>query len=140
MSTSPSIDSLSDLRARVRATTLYEDSPDELPQSDLDSLIENAQLRLSNRTGSTNWYSDNGLSQALLYASAIEAKASLSNFTVTRWDIGAGEIDVSGASDTDQAQFQLWADWVAQGLSSSDSEDVASTSYPTNITSDPYMQ
>lgn len=128
-----------ELKSRVRATTLYEDTPDELPADHLSSLLNNAKMRLQNRTGVSNWYGDDGLTQALLYATALSTKVAIENYSVTRWDVGAGEIDVSGASDTESAQFQMWANYVSEGLSASDSEDVASTGTTTSIVSDGYM-
>lgn len=110
----------SDLKDVVRALTLYEDSQDELPDAKLDAQIRGAKIKLSTKVDSTNWYSDSGLSTALLGTTLIYAKCAVENYSITRWDIGGQYIDVSGANDTDQPQFNEWAAMVADGLADSD--------------------
>lgn len=122
----------------VRGLTLYEDTADELPSSTLDTLVKTAKMRLQNKYGSDSFYSDSGLGQALVGATAIIAKSAVENYSVDRWDVGEGDIDVSGAGDADQVQFQQWARLTAEGVTSSDavSDDSAS---PTGINSSPYI-
>lgn len=124
-----------ELKSRVRDTSLYADNPDEVTSTELTSHIHNAQLRLVNETGSQAWYSDTGLMQALLYSTLIEAKLAIENYSVSSWDVGAGRIDVSGAGDNDQAQFEQWAEWVSQGIDFSDEVEATDGDTATNIVS-----
>lgn len=121
----------------VRGLTLYADSPDELRASELDTQLNIAKMRLKNETGSESFYSDAGLGQALVFATAILAKSAVENYSVTRWDVGSDSIDVSGAGDTDQQQFSDWASMVADGVASSSSS--SKTQSATNINSANYV-
>lgn len=108
-----------DLKTVVRGLTMYEDTTDELPESDLDTQIRAAKIKLDSQVESTDWYSDNGLSKALLGATLIYAKCAVENYSITRWDIGGSYIDVSGKGDTDVPQFNEWAKLVSEGLQES---------------------
>jgi hypothetical protein len=121
----------SELKSRVRSKTLYDDSPQELQSSELDNLVHDAMLRLDSEAGVSSFFADVHVQRAILYASCIEAKAAIENYSVDSWDVGAGRIDVSGAGDPDQFQFQDWADQVAAGLAKSDEATV--DDMPTNI-------
>ncbi len=111
-----------DLKDVVRSLTMYEDSRDELPESDLDSQIRAAKIRLSTKLDQdpTDWYSDNGLSTALLGTTLILAKCAVENYSITRWDIGGQYIDVSGKGDTDTPQLNEWNQMIADGLEDAD--------------------
>jgi len=137
MSISPDIADDDELKSRVRNTTLYPDDVNEgLTNTELTAHIANAKLRLSNE-GVDNFYADHGVQQALLYATMIESKLSIENYSVTRWDIPAGSIDVSGAGESDQAQFQQWANNVSQGLHNS--TETSGSEYPTGINSTSFI-
>lgn len=131
------ISDISELKQRVRDKTLYEDSPRELTASELESNIHDAMLRLEDDTGLSSFFADVGAQRATLYASCIEAKAAIENYSVTAWDVGAGNIDVSGAGDPDQFQFQHWADEVAAGLANSSNATVDDV--PTNIVTNSFI-
>lgn len=131
----PSTDS--EAREMIRGLTLYEDTSDELPQSDLDTQLSIAKMQLKNETGSEDFYSDEGLGQALVATTAILAKAAVENYSITRWDVGSESIDVSGAGDDAQAQFQQWASMAADGVASSSSS--SKTQSATNINSANYV-
>ena len=109
-----------ELLTQVRALTLYDDTRDELPNATLQTQIGVAQMMLKNKTGSENFYTDSGLGQALLGTTAILAKAAVENYSVDRWSVGADDIDVSGAGEADQMQFEMWNTLVNEGLSDSD--------------------
>ncbi len=113
------ITSDSDLREYFRALTLYDDTADEIQKSTLNTQISVAKLKLKNEANSTEWYSDSGLGQALLGTVLILGKAAIENYSVSRWDLGDAEIDVSGASDSEQVQFEEWATLVSDGLKAS---------------------
>jgi len=120
----------------IRGLTLYEDSPDELTTSELETHLRIAKMRLKTKTDSDNWYSDDGLGQALVATTAIVAKAAVENYSITRWDLGIGEIDVSGAGDEDNAQFSQWASMASEGIAASDNGSALSA---TNINSGSYI-
>lgn len=133
MAITPDIGGDAELKKRIRSTTLYADDEYEGVEGDrIDDYIRNAKLQLANE-GVQNFYADHGVQQALLYASVIEAKLAMENYSVTRWEIPAGNIDVSGAGNSAQAQFQQWAERVSRGLQQSD--EVQGTRYPTSINS-----
>jgi hypothetical protein len=107
-----------DVRDLVRGLTLYEDDADEIPQSTLNTQIRIAKMRLATETGSDAFFSDDALGEALVYTTAILAKSAIENYSITSWDLGVGEIDVSGAGDAEQVQFTQWADAASQALAS----------------------
>lgn len=106
MSVSYDIDGDGALAQRVRAETGYDDSPDELPQTDLDMLIETAKLQLDAqfRTDIPTFYDDRGLTLALLATVAIKAKAYVENVSVDVWDFDGGRIETR---DTTGESFQV---------------------------------
>jgi len=130
-------DSDADTLSLVRALTLYEDSTDEVTQSELQTHLRVAKMRLKTKTDSDSFYVDDGLGQALVATTAIVAKAAIENYSVDSWDLGAGSIDVSGAGDTDNAQFNEWAQMAAEGIASSST--VTKTRSATNINSANYI-
>lgn len=133
------ISSNDDLKRLVRAETLYEDSPDELPESTLDDQIDSAKLYVHTKTGSDAWYTDRGLGLVLLGYTAAKAKGAVENISVDGWTVGGGDvsIDASGAGDPDQVQFAQYEEMIQTGLSTSDS--VESSGLPTNINSASYI-
>ena len=116
--TTHNLTSDSELKEVLRALTMYDDTEDELPTSTLDSQIKGAKIKLSTKLDidPDDWYNDSGLSTALLGTTMILAKCAVENYSITRWDIGGQYIDVSGAGDTDQPQFNEWAEMVTDGL------------------------
>lgn len=116
----------------VRGLTLYEDSSNELPTDDLKTHLKIAKMRLFTKTGSDSFYSDDGLGQALVATTAIIAKSAIENYSIDRWDLGQGEIDVRNAGDEDVSQFAQWAQMAAEGISSSDTSTRSSTPIPSN--------
>jgi len=122
----------SELKTMVRGLTLYDDTADELPNSDLQTQIAVAQMMLKNRTGSEDFYTDSGLGQALVGTTAILAKAAVENYSVDRWSVGADDIDVSNAGDADQMQFEAWNMLINDGIAESDSASKTTTPIPKN--------
>lgn len=102
----------------VRALTGYDDTADQLPQDQLTSLVQIAQLRLANKADD-DFFTDAGLGQALLGYTAILAKAEVENYSVSGYTIGATSIDTSGAGRDDAAQLKRWATLVREGLDES---------------------
>jgi len=61
-----------------------------------------------------------------LGTTSILAKAAVENYSVDRWSVGADDIDVSGAGDADQMQFEMWNTLINEGLSDSSAEKTSS--------------
>lgn len=106
----------SELRQIVRSETGYEDSPDELPQSRLDILIERAKGKVELTTGSTKWYSDKGLGYALAAYTAMRAKASMENVSLEGYTFGAESVTFADTDPETSQQLQQWAEDVKDGL------------------------
>jgi hypothetical protein len=111
-------ESNSDVETYVRELTGYTDGS-KLPQTAFDAVLSMSKLRLSNRTGSEDWYGDSGLGQALVFGTAILAKARAENYTVTNYAFGDQRIDVQGVGEIESLQLQQWATAVAEGIESS---------------------
>lgn len=116
----PEIESDEKLKLIVRSLTSYSENEDELPEPVLDAQVSAAKLRLKNKTGSTAWYSDDGLSQALLGYTCILAKNSVENYSVSSWTLGDEEIDVSGVREEDAPQYIFWNELIYEGLKSTE--------------------
>lgn len=118
-----------DLKTLVRGLTLYEDTARELPDSKLDPQIRVAKMRLANKTDSDSFYTDSGLGQALVGWTCILAKCAVENYSVSQWDVGPANIDVRGAGDAEQVQFNEWAEMVSEGISESDATENTSITF-----------
>lgn len=113
------IDDDSDLKSLLRDITGYDEA--DISTTELESQIRIAKLRIKLKSGSTDFYSDDGLSLALFGASAITAKSTAENYAVDSWDVGAASIDVRNAGSEEQQQFTDWAQLVKEGLMAADS-------------------
>lgn len=116
-----------ELKEAVRAETSYEDTADELPDSQLVTLIERAKHRVSVETGSTKWYGDDGLGLVLVAYTCMRTKASLENFAIEEYALGNQDITTRNADPEESQQIQQWAEDVRVGL---DSTDVDSSPTP----------
>lgn len=114
-----------ELTARVRSETSYENTPDELPQAQLDEIIEGAKHKTFLETGQDTWFSDSGLGFALAAYVKMRAKASVENFAIQNYNLGDQQVTTRNADPDDSQQIQQWADDVATGLENS--SDVTST-------------
>lgn len=123
------------LKRRVRSKTRYSDTPDELPAVELTDHIADVKLDFE-EMGVTDFYADAGIQKAMLYATCIESKVSVENYSIDSWDLTGGSIDVSGAGDSEKVQFSHWAEKVGSGLSSS--VQVTVTQSPTPSFSNTY--
>jgi len=117
-----------DLKDSVRDLTGYRDNRDELPEPELNGIIETMKLRLSTKFSDTNWYSDDGYSLVLLGATCIYCKAQVENYSVDSYSIGDESIEVSNATPEDSSQFQLWKDMVVEGTKNSSVLESSSSS------------
>lgn len=116
-----------DLRGRVRAETQYNDTPDELAQATLKTLVKDAKLLVQAKTDSTEWYTDLGLSLVLLGTTCAKAKASVENYSVESWNFGGGSITAKD-SDGNSVQMTQYSEMISEGMKSS---DTATRSTPT---------
>jgi hypothetical protein len=81
------------LKYMVRTITGYADTPNELPESKLDSLIEASKLQVHTKTDANSWYSDRGLGMVLLGVTSAKCKSMVENHSIQSWDFGAGKIE-----------------------------------------------
>lgn len=119
------VDSIADqaeLRDKVYAATSYDNSPDELPQSQLDTIIDTVQMRLSIEADSEQWYSDKGLSLALLGYTCMRAKASMENIPLQSYTLGDETVSFDTDDPEDSVQLQQWAEDIATGLAHFESQ------------------
>lgn len=111
-----------ELKTAVRAETQYEDTTDELPDSDLDTLVERAKAKVELETGSSKWYSDDGLGFALVAYTCMRAKAAMENATIERYTLGDHSVTVHNADPDTSQQIQQWGDDVRTGLNASSAD------------------
>lgn len=112
-----------ELAAAVRAETSYEDTEDELPQSQLEHLIERSKAKLELETGVSSWFSNDGIGFALVAYTCMRAKAAVENISMSSYEIGAEQVDFHHADPEDNMQMQQWADDVNTGLDATDVDD-----------------
>lgn len=108
-----------DLTTIVRDETSYEDTDDELPQSQLDTIIEQSKAKVELETGSNSWYSDDGLGFALAAYTKMRAKAAVENVPLSSYSLGAEDVSFPEVDPEDSQQLQQWADDVKTGLDAS---------------------
>ena len=122
-----------DVRRLVRTLTQYDDTDDELPTDTLQQQLEVAKLRLYNRVGSDEFYTDAGLGQALIAATAILSKAAVENHSIARFEVADIRVEMdSTGSDDDERQYHEWAQMMERGI---DRSDATPTSGPSNTAS-----
>lgn len=114
-----------DLKAIVRGMTDYADNADELPDTStgtgtsMTKVIERAKAKVELETGSTAWYSDDGLGYALAAYAAMKAKAAVENFAIVNYTLGDEQVTTRNADPESNQQIQEWADDVVTGLNAS---------------------
>lgn len=104
----------------VRGETSYEDTEDELPSTQLDTIIEQAKAKVELETGTNQWYSDKGIGFALAAYTKIRAKAAVENISLSSYSMGAEEVSFADADPEDSHQLQTWHDDVLTGLDATD--------------------
>lgn len=109
----------STLKTRVRSATGYADNEDELLESDLDNLLNDAKLRVFLETQSEAWYTDKGLGMVLLAYTNMRAKAAVENFAIDGYTLGNETVKTRNATPEQSQQIQQWADDVLAGLNAS---------------------
>lgn len=121
MSNYPTSDA--ELRQRVRDKTSYEDTTDELPQSQLDGIIADAKSRIELESGVTSWYTDHGVTVALVAYTCMRAKAAIENVPLASYSVGDEQVSFDDDDIDNSAQYQQWAEDIKVGLENSD-EDI----------------
>lgn len=109
-----------ELKQKVRAETQYGDSSDELPDERLDVLIETAKLRVKLKTGSEDWYCDDGLGLVLMAYTAMRAKAAVENVHIEEYQLGNQRVRTRNTNAETSQQMQQWAEDIRLGLEASD--------------------
>lgn len=108
-----------ELKEIVYDGTSYEDSPDELPESQLDTIVEQAKAKVELTTGSSNWYSDDGLGFALAAYTKMRAKSAVENIGLSNYSLGAEDVSFHHADPDESLQLEQWAEDVNDGLDAS---------------------
>lgn len=124
----------SELKTIVRDETSYDSTEDELPETQLDTIIERAKGKIEMRTGSDAWYSDDGLGYALAAYAAMRAKAAVENVPLSGYSLGDERVSFNADDPETSQQLQMWADDVRDGLDSSAIE-TTDDQRPTNTSS-----
>lgn len=112
----------SELKTIVRDETSYEDTSDELPDSQLDTIVEQSKAKLQLSTGVSDgvWYSDDGIGFALASYTKMRAKSAVENIGLSNYSLGAEDVGFHHADPEDSLQLQQWAEDVNDGLDASD--------------------
>lgn len=109
----------SELKTIVRDETSYEDTSDELPDSQLDTIIARAKGRVELETGSSAYYSDDGLGFALAAYTCMRAKSAVENISLRSYSLGDTDVTFAHTDPEDSLQLQMWAEDVRVGLDAS---------------------
>jgi len=109
-----------ELRSAVRDATSYDDTTDELPETQLNGVLEDAKRDLYILTGSSEWYSDTAYGQALKAWTQVLAKSAVENIHIDSYSIADEEISLSNADPDDSQQIQLWTQQSSRALDKSD--------------------
>jgi len=112
----------SQLKEAVRDATSYDDTPDELPDSQLSGVLEDAKRDLYVLTGSSEWYDDIAYGQALKAWTQVLAKSAVENIHIESYSIADETISLSNADPDASQQIQLWMKQVNQSLDKSEAE------------------
>lgn len=111
-----------ELKAAVRDATSYDDTQDQLPESQLDGNVADAKRDMYIETGSSEWYSDLAYGQALKAWTQIVAKAAVENINIESFSIADEQISLSNASRDQSQQIQLWLSQASTALDKSDED------------------
>jgi hypothetical protein len=109
-----------ELKTAVRDATSYDDVTDELPETQLTGLLEDAKREMYGRTGADEWYSDVNYGQALKAWTCIVVKAAVENINIESYNIADEAITLTNADPDDSQQIQLWMNQVNRALNQSD--------------------
>lgn len=113
----------SELEQIVRGETGYEETDDELDQSDMDVVIGQSKARIELETGSDQYYSDDGLGFALAAYTKMRAKASVENVSLSSYSVGDEQVSFENADPETNQQLQQWAEDVRVGLDGSELDE-----------------
>lgn len=119
--TEGTIDDESELLDRVRAATGYEDSPEELPATQLSSIFDTAKLHVSLKTGADDFFNDDGLALVLFAYTCMRAKAAVENIPLSSYTLGDEQLSFESSDPDGSQQLQQWAEDVAVGMAALDS-------------------
>jgi len=98
----------SELKQAVRDATSYENTQDELPEGQLDGLLNKSKRRLYGKTGADGWYDDINYGRALEAWACIEVKAAVENIHIESYSIADESLSLRNASREQSQQLQLW--------------------------------
>lgn len=108
-----------DVKDRVYASTNYEDSTDELPETQLDTLLDISKGRMVNDVGTDKWYTERPLGDALVAYTCMRCKAAIENFAISGYTMGDETVQTRNADPDDSQQIQMWAEDIQAALNKS---------------------
>jgi len=111
-----------ELKAAVRDATSYDDTQDQLPESQLDGNVADAKRDMYIETGSSEWYNDLAYGQALKAWTQVVAKAAVENINIESFSIADEQISLSNATRDQSQQIQLWLSQASTALDKSDED------------------
>lgn len=106
----------SELKTDIRAETSYADNSDELPDTQLDSLVRRAKTRVYNRFDRDDWYTDEHLNQILFAYACMITKSSIENFVINRYRMGSEEVYTRNSTEENSQQLQQWAQDIREAM------------------------
>lgn len=124
----------SELKSIVRGETSYDNTSDELPDTQLDTIIARAKGKVELTTGTDSWYSDDGLGYALGAYTCMRAKAAVENVPLSGYSLGDERVSFNADDPETSQQLQQWAGDVRDGLGASDADSSVGPT-PTNSSS-----
>lgn len=120
-----------DLKTIVRDETSYDNTEDELPDTQLDTIVERSKGKVELTTGSSAWYTDDGLGYALAAYTCMRAKAAVENVPLSGYSLGDERVSFNADDPDTSQQLQMWAQDVSDGLDASSADQSVGPS-PTN--------
>lgn len=116
-------DNDNELKTIVRDETSYDNTEDELPDTQLDTIVERAKGKVELTTGSSAWYSDDGLGYALAAYACMRAKSAVENVPLSGYSLGDERVSFSSDDPDASQQLNQWAQDVKDGLEASDADE-----------------
>jgi len=108
-----------ELLQAARDALSYDATPDELPQAQLKSLLDDAKRDMYIETDSTEWYNDVAYGQALKAWTQIISKAAVENINIDSYSIADEEISLQNSNPDSSQQIRLWMKQVTTSLDKS---------------------
>lgn len=111
-----------ELKEAVRDSASYDDNQDEIPETQLNGLVDDAKREMYGRTKSDEWYTEVNYGQALKAWTCIVVKAAVENINIDNFSIADEQISLINSDPDSSQQIQLWMNQASRALSNSEIE------------------